>query len=732
MLEESNDNLLEADGSVADESVEITTAENHESLDENVAVLNQIENDVQEVETPIEVTKTRVEIEVVEASSEILTEDKIEVASETESLIEETVEIAKEETSIEDNTIELKDEQVADDSTVFEQTIQVSAIENENQTAISAIENENAEEREDETLKDRHDIPMLEYDSLSMEQLIEELSALVIVEKLMAVKDHVEELKKSFLSKYHHFIEEKKEEFHAENTDPTEDFQYHFPLKVKFDQLYSQYRDKKNIHFKSLQNNLKTNLENRLAIVEELKNLINNQDSISSSLKHFNDIRERWKTAGPIPKDKYNHVWNNYHFHIENFYDYLHLDREARDIDFKHNLEQKQKIIARVEELVKEEDINKAFRELQDLHRIWKEDIGPVSREQREDVWNKFSDLTKQMHDKREGLFEQLREVETANLEKKKAIIAQIEVLAHEKVNSHSAWLGQIDKVEALRNTFFSAGKVPSEVTDQTWTNFKNAVRSFNVLKNSFYKDIKKDQNDNLSKKQALVAKANELKESTDFAVTTPIFKQIQEEWKQIGHVPRKFSDKLWAEFKTACNEYFEKLKEQKSESNTEEIEAFENKKNYLETLKTFELIGEHKADLDSIKAHIETWKSFGKVPFARRHIEGKFNKILDVLFEKLSSSKKDNELVRYANRLDNLSGAENSRKLDNEKVFIMRKIDEVQSNLFQLENNIQFFGRAKADNPLVKEVIDNIEKQKEELATWKEKLKQIRSIKTE
>ena len=728
MLEETNDNLLEADGSVADESQEVTTAEKNEIQDVNEKVLVE----VQEVEIPVEEAKITPDFEEVAVLTETLTEDEIEVAAEKEALVEETVEVIVEDSVIEDNAIELTDEEVADDSSVVEHANQTSVIENDNQTAISAIESENAAENEDETLKERHDIPMLDYDSLSMEQLIDELGELVIVEKLMAVKDHVEELKKSFLSKYYHFIEEKKEEFHAENPDTTEDFHYHFPLKVKFDQLYSQYRDKKNIHFKSLQNSLKSNLENRLAIVEELKNLINNQDSISSSLKHFNDIRERWKTAGPIPKDKYNHVWNNYHFHIENFYDYLHLDREARDIDFKHNLEQKLKIIARVEELVKEEDINKAFRELQDLHRIWKEDIGPVSREQREEVWNKFSELTKQMHDKREGLFEQLREVETANLENKKAIIAQIEVLAQEKVNSHSAWLGQIVKVEALRNTFFSAGKVPAEVTDQTWTDFKNAVRSFNVLKNSFYKDIKKDQNDNLSKKQALVAKANELKESTDFATTTPIFKQIQEEWKNIGHVPRKFSDKLWAEFKTACNEYFEKLKEQKSESNAEEIEAFENKKNYLETLKTFELIGEHKADLDAIKAHIETWKSFGKVPFARRHIEGKFNKILDVLFEKLSSSKKGNELVRYANRLDNLSGADNSRKLDNEKVFIMRKIDEVQSNLFQLENNIQFFGRAKADNPLVKEVMDNIEKQKEELATWKEKLKQIRSIKTE
>jgi hypothetical protein len=568
-----------------------------------------------------------------------------------------------------------------------------------------------------------------------MEELVEELEKLVVSEKIMSIKEHVEENKKAFLSKYYHFIDEKKEEFHAENPETTEDFQYHFPLKVKFDQLYSQYRDKKNTHFKGLQNDLKTNLENRLAIVEELKNLINPQENISSTLKHFNDLRERWKNAGPIPKDKYNHVWNNYHFHVENFYDYLHLDREARDIDFKHNLDLKSKIIARVEELVHEEDINKAFRELQDLHRIWKEDIGPVSRDHREEIWNKFSELTKQMHDKREGLYEQLREVEVVNLVKKKEFIAQIEVLAEEKVNSHAAWLGQIVKVDALRNQFFATGKVPSEVNEETWTAFKTAVRNFNVLKNSFYKDIKKDQNDNLSKKQALVAKANELKESTDFSATTPVMKQIQEEWKLIGHVPRKFSDKLWAEFKAACNAYFEKLKEQKTEVNVDEVEAFEKKKSYLEVIKTFELIGEHKADLDAIKAHIETWKSFGKVPFPRRHIEGKFNKILDTLFEKLSLSKKDTDMVRYANKLDNLAGSEDIRKLDNEKIFLMRKIEEIQGEIFQLENNIQFFTNtrnAKKENSIVLEVRKNIEKHKEQLTILKDKLKQLRNLKVE
>jgi hypothetical protein len=605
----------------------------------------------------------------------------------------------------------------------------------ETNDAITAIENENAAENEDETLKERHEIPMLDYESLSMEELIAELEKLSAVEKIMSVKDHVEEIKNSFLPKYYHFIDEKKEEFNAENPESKEEFHYHFPLKSKFDQLYSSYRDKKNAHFKNLQNNLKNNLEVRLAIVEELKELINPQENIKDTLKHFNELRERWKNAGAIPKDKYNHVWNNYHFHVENFYDYLHLDREARDLDFKHNLDQKLKIISRVEELVGEADINKAFRELQDLHKIWKEDIGPVSRENREEIWNRFSELTKQMHDKRELLFEAQRGTEKENLERKKEIIAQIEVLATEKVNAHSQWQSQIDKVEALRTAFFAAGKVPAEVNESTWNEFKTAVRNFNTFKNSFYKDIKKEQQDNLNKKMELVARAKALQSSEDFATTTPLMKQIQEEWKLVGHVPRKYSDSIWAEFKAACNHYFEVLKAQKNEANSEEMESFEKKKAYLEQLREFQLIGEHKADLDAIKLHIENWKGLGKVPFARRHIEGKFNKILDALFEKLSLSKKETEMARFSNRVGNLSESNDTRKIENEKIFIMRKIDEVQNEIFQLENNIQFFTNtknAKKENSIVLEVRKNIEIQKETLEVWKEKLKQIRSINVE
>jgi hypothetical protein len=703
MLEEKNDNLSvqqnETDGNVENETQE---------------VVQIVANEVEANEAVPSETIEEVENEVSEEAFEEITAEKINSFEN---------ERAEEVTTKTNDTIIANEKEFSEELTT------------EKSDAIAAIETENAAENEDETLKERHEIPLLDYDSLSMEELIAELEKLSEIEKIMSIKDHVDEIKNSFLAKYYHFFDEKKEEFKAENPESKEEFHYQFPLKSKFDQLYSAYRDKKNAHFKNLQNNLKNNLEVRLAIVEELKNLINPQENIKDTLKHFNELRERWKNAGAIPKDKYNHVWNNYHFHVENFYDYLHLDREARDLDFKHNLDLKLKIISRVEILVDEADINQAFRELQDLHKIWKEDIGPVSRDHREEIWNRFSELTKQMHDKRELLFEAQRGTEKENLDLKKEIIAQIEVLATEKVNAHSQWQSQIDKVEALRTAFFAAGKVPTEVNESTWSEFKTAVRNFNTFKNSFYKDIKKEQQDNLNKKMELVARAKALQSSEDFATATPLMKQIQEEWKLVGHVPRKYSDSIWAEFKTACNHYFEVLKAQKNEANSEEMESFEKKKAYLEQLREFQLIGEHKADLVAIKLHIENWKAFGKVPFARRHIEGKFNKILDALFEKLSLSKKETEMARFSNRVGNLSESNDTRKLENEKIFIMRKIDEVQNEIFQLENNIQFFTNtknAKKENSIVLEVRKNIEIQKETLEVWKEKLKQIRSINVE
>ncbi len=594
--------------------------------------------------------------------------------------------------------------------------------------AQSEVDEAVAEDSEDETTVERHGIEKKDYHAMSKEALADELEKLVKKEKVQAIKEHVEEIRAEFNAKFDEEMEEKKEEFLAEGGNII-DFHYSTPLKKQFNSLYFDYKEKRNKYYQQLKQDLNQNLEKRLEIIEELKGLIDVEENINTTYRHFKDLQDRWKTAGPIPRDKYNTVWNTYHHHVENFYDFLHLNREFRDLDFKHNLEQKLKIISRAEELTQETDTNRAFRELQMLHKMWKEDLGPVEKEYREDIWQKFSDATKQIHDKRQEYFEQLEKDFEKNLEKKDQIIEQIREIAAGKYNSHKQWQQKITEVEALREAFFNAGKVPRHVNDETWKKFKEAVRSFNRNKNAFYKNQKKEQYDNLEKKQELVKIAEEHKDSEDFKATTPLMKKIQADWKSIGHVPRKDSDKIWKKFKAACNHYFDRLHASRNEENKEENEAFEQKRELLDKLKNVELSGDRKKDLPTIKNFIEEWKKLGRVPHSKRYIEGKFNKALDQAFDKLDLDKKQSEMLKYENKVQALEDSDDSRKLNNEHYFLTKKIEETKAEIRQLENNLQFFSNVDDKNPLVQEVHKNIQNHKEQLKIWKEKLEKVKSL---
>ena len=594
--------------------------------------------------------------------------------------------------------------------------------------AQSELDEAVAEDSEDETTHERHGIEKKDYHAMSKEALVAELEKLLKNEKVQAIKEHVEEIKIEFNAKFDEEVEEKKEEFLAEGGNII-DFHYSTPLKKQFNSLYFDYKEKRNKYYQQLKQDLNKNLEKRLEIIEELKGLLDVEENINTTYKHFKDLQDRWKTAGPIPRDKYNTVWNTYHHHVENFYDFLHLNREFRDLDFKHNLEQKLKIISRAEELTQEPDTNRAFRELQMLHKMWKEDLGPVEKEYREDIWQKFSEATKQIHDKRQQYFEQLEKEFEKNLEKKQEIIAKIREIADGSYTSHKQWQQKITEVEALREAFFNAGKVPKQVNDETWKKFKEAVRSFNRSKNAFYKNQKKEQYDNLEKKQELVKLAEEHKNSEDFKATTPIMKKIQADWKNIGHVPRKDSDKIWKKFKAACNHYFDRLHASRNEENKEENEAFDQKRELLDKLKNQELSGDRKKDLPVIKSYIEEWKKLGRVPQNKRYIEGKFNRALDHAFDKLDMDKKQTEMLKYENKVQALEDSDDSRKLNNEHYFLTKKIEETKAEIRQLENNLQFFSNVDDKNPLVQEVHKNIQNHKEQLKIWKEKLEKVKSL---
>ncbi|KGK28727.1 DUF349 domain-containing protein, partial [Cellulophaga sp. E6(2014)] len=339
---------------------------------------------------------------------------------------------------------------------------------------LEEIDDSNAEDAEDTDNHQRHVIPLLDYHAMSMENLVGELQRLVKNEKVQAIRKHIDGIKYEFDLKFQEFLEHKKEEF-VSNGGNEIDFKYNSVTKRQFNEVYSEYREKKNQYHKSLENSLKDNLEKRLQIIEDLKGLVNVEEDINTTYKNFKDLQESWRTAGPIPRNNYNDVWRTYHHHIEIFYDFLHLNRELRDLDFKRNLEEKQKLVERAEALETVADLNMAFQELQTLHKIWKEDIGPVDKEHREAIWERFSNATKALHSRRQGHFAELEKTYEVNLVKKHEIIEGIKAITTNVSKNHKGLQQQIKEIEALRESFFSAGKVPQKVNEKTWASFKDS-----------------------------------------------------------------------------------------------------------------------------------------------------------------------------------------------------------------------------------------------------------------
>lgn len=597
----------------------------------------------------------------------------------------------------------------------------------ENDDVLGEIDENNAEDAEDSDNEHRHTIPILDYHSMSMENLVGgELQRLVRNEKVQAIKKHVDGIKSEFDLKFQDFIEQKKEDF-VSNGGNEIDFRYNSVTKRQFNEVYADYREKRNQYYKNLEKDLKANLNKRLEIIEELKGLVSVEEDMNTTYKTFKDLQEQWRNAGPIPRTNYNDVWRTYQHHVEIFYDFLHLNRELRDLDFKHNLAEKEKLVQQAEALADEPDLNKVFRELQILHKIWKEDIGPVGQEHREAIWEKFSNATKVLHQRRQDHYKQLDAQYEINWQKKQEIIAKITEIGENVANNHRGLQQQIKQIEALREQFFNAGKVPRNKNEKTWAEFKEAVRNFNRNKNFYYKNLKKEQQDNLQKKRELLNLAVSLKDSEDWDKTTPEMKRIQSEWKKIGHVPRKYSDKIWKEFKTACNHYFDRLHASKNKGNKEEEENFAKKEACLNELKEFQLSGKKDKDLEDIKKFINDWKSFGRVPFRKKNIDQRFNKIIDALFKKLNVSKQEGELLKYGNKVQQLADADNNdRAIQNERAFIRKKMEEIKGEIRQLENNLQFFSNDSEDNPLVQDVIKRVNSHKDSLATWKAKLKKL------
>jgi len=618
---------------------------------------------------------------------------------------------------------ELTNEKIEDEAIklIAEKSVEQVVDEIEQQVATESEEDKEYTEHKEEQ------IPFLSYKDFNLSDLLAEAKQLLKKHPVQKIKKHLEEIKTVFDEK----VDVLTRQFKEENPE-VDEIDLKIPEIKEFHYVWKEFKDKIKAYRKEIQEKLEANLKKRQDLIDALKEIIDSTEfTFEERIKKFKEIQKEWRSAGSIPRSKYTDIWQTFKHHEERFYDLLDLDRDYRDKVFQENLKEKQAIIDRAKELLNQNDIHQIFKELQMLHKKWKEETGPVAREYREKIWEEFKEVTKQIHDKRRDFYKKLKEQFGENLEKKRELIAKLNEVTAEIPQTHREWQNKIKEVEQLRENFYQIGYVPKKYRDEIWDKFKSSIKVFNKEKNNFYKSLKDLQKENLDKKFELIKIAEELKDSEDWETTTQKYKEIQNEWKKIGHVPRKYSEKIWKQFRSACNHYFDRYHAHIRSEKDEEYGNFIKKKEYLTKLKEqFKEVDEEKTyTIDDIKNIIKEWKELGYVPDNKHYINVKFNKFINSLYDKLNIDKRELSFLKFKNTVDQYYEDENYRKLDAEKRYVRQKVETILKEIEQLENNMMFIKSDDKNNPFKREVEKNVAKNLEILEFWKKKQQYLDSL---
>ena len=559
------------------------------------------------------------------------------------------------------------------------------------------------------------------YDDLNLEQLLKELDKKVSSGRVQHHKHDIEALSKQIEPKLSHIFDKKKEDF-INTGGELKDFDAKIPEKKAYIDLIRRYKSEKVKYYHELEKSFQNNLITRKKLIEELKGLVGIDQPISETYKQFKDLQSRWRESGHVPRAEANNIWKTYHHHVSIFYDFLHLNREFRDLDYKYNYEEKLKIIEKAEELGKMENVQKAFRNLQELHKRWKDELGPIAKEHGETLWERFSEATKLIHEKRQFFQKNQTEIFKSNYEKKIAIIAQMEKLVEVEIKTHNEMQKMIRDMESLRSSFFECGHVRRSDNEKIWAMFKAVMRLFSRKRNTFYKSLKKEYSDNFKQRMELVEQAEGFLQTDDFAATTPKVIALQKKWKEMGPVSRKQNDKAWKLFRKACNDYFTLLDDRKNKLSEGEQQAFEKKDKLLKKIQS-----EESLDRTNIDQLIEEWTKIGSVGQKTNQINSEFVGAIENALKKMGEDKESIASFKYQLKLK-LMG-DRTELVEKEKSQIKQRLDKAKQEYIQLETNMEFFSKSSSENPLVNKVMKDLEKQKKIIDGLQQKLNAFKRV---
>ena len=583
-------------------------------------------------------------------------------------------------------------------------------------------ENKNSEDSNpDESDSSLLEIDHENYDNYNIEQLLKILDKKVSFGKVQYHKREIEGLSKQIELKLSQIFEKKKKDFINTGGDP-ESFDSKIPEKKTYEDLIRKYKFEKGKYYQQLEKTFQDNLVIRKNIIEELKGLIGIDQPISETYKQFKELQSRWRKSGHVPRADANNIWKTYHHHVGIFYDFLHLNREFRELDFKYNYEEKLKIVEEAEALGKMDNIQKAFRNLQELHKRWKDELGPIAKQHGDTLWERFSEATKIIHEKRQFFQKNQVEIYKANYEKKKKIINQIKQLTDVEIKTHNEMQKMIREMEVLRTSFFECGHVNRSDNAEIWAMFKDTMRFFSRKRNEFYKSLKKNYSENFKKRMELVKQVESFLTENDFTTSTPKVIALQRKWKEMGPVSRKQNDIVWKLFRKACNDYFALLDERKNKLSEGEKQAFEEKDKLLKKIQS-------KEDLDrkSIDQLIQDWIKIGYVGQKTNQINSEFISTIENRLKLLGEDKENISKFKYQIKLKMMG--DRTDLVQKERSQIKQRLDKAKQEYIQLETNMEFFSKSSSETPLVTKVLKDLEKQKKVIDGLQQKLNAFKKI---
>jgi hypothetical protein len=569
--------------------------------------------------------------------------------------------------------------------------------------------------------------PEIDYTILDKKQLIEKLEEALKADDVNSIKNKVSSIKVNFVR----ILKEEKQELlnkFIEDGGKKEEFVNIIDdVESKFNEIFNVYKTRKNSFNLELEKQKLENLAKKRLILEELKALVNSEENLKKTYDDFKALQERWKETGQVPRTEIADLWNNYNFFVEKFFEKVKLNKELKDLDLRKNLETKMQICEKAEELLVEKSILKSFKRLQELHDEWKE-TGPVPADKKDEIWERFKAVSDKINVNRKEYYENLHGEQENNFQAKSALCEKMEQIAAAEIITPQDWKEKTEQVDELEKLWKTIGQAPVKQNDEVWIRFKTAVNAFYNIKKEFFSELKDNQINNYNQKVNICIEAEALKNNTNWKLTTNALLKLQDEWKKVGPVPKKHSDKVWKRFRAACDEFFNNKQQYYANIQNVEVENLNKKEEIIKKVSEFAINENKNENLEALKNIQREWMEIGHVPMDQKdRLQNEFRTVINQLMDKLKISSAEVSTMDFKNRLDVIKNSpEAGRILSKEKSFLEQKINSLKSEINLWENNLGFLASSKKADILRAEFEKKIKDAKNEVLIMETKLKMI------